>query len=84
MSATSPKFRMRRGPPAPVQKIFFATLSLQSKFTTTTGKLLNEVTGTYFFSQRAHGTVMQAFSCKIVICERKEDQEQKLKSQTIP
>ena len=28
MSATSPKFRMRRGPPAPVQKIFFATLSL--------------------------------------------------------
>ena len=28
LTATSPKFRMRRGPPAPVQKIFFATLSL--------------------------------------------------------
>ena len=28
LTATSPKFRMRRGPPAPIQKIFFATLSL--------------------------------------------------------
>ena len=44
LTTTSPKFRMRRGPPAPVQKIFFATLSFEAVFTPETASEKDKTT----------------------------------------